>query len=280
MCETLPDEKKCLPFFYFKNNLTKLFFSIVCFFRLYLSFYTQIFSTCECVLAGHHSVSIISHASSELSSSCQILWCDLIILLNVWCGTSPTLLLFPLPWEHQEQQGYILSPFQTFSFTWRWDQWWDCMVEESQEGLVITWLCSRRRPTLQPTQQKKTIPKTINCNNSGLSKTSIHKLWFLKWTISTCTFVLRSWVLVEMFLWNVHIKKLHIHVSSNKMRSTIWMSFFCLWTQVVNEERRGSKKSPDSSSTCSSREPSPVTPRPPNLRRQSTTEVQVLAHKY
>ncbi|XP_035704947.1 uncharacterized protein LOC110846270 isoform X3 [Folsomia candida] len=49
---------------------------------------------------------------------------------------------------------------------------------------------------------------------------------------------------------------------------------------VVNEERRGSKKSPDSSSTCSSREPSPVTPRPPNLRRQSTTEEILIARGF
>ncbi|CAL8144483.1 unnamed protein product [Orchesella dallaii] len=48
---------------------------------------------------------------------------------------------------------------------------------------------------------------------------------------------------------------------------------------VTNDERRGSRKSPDSSSTCSSREPSPVAPRP-NLRRQSTTEEILIARGF
>ncbi|CAG7825150.1 unnamed protein product, partial [Allacma fusca] len=47
----------------------------------------------------------------------------------------------------------------------------------------------------------------------------------------------------------------------------------------VTDERRGSRKSPDSSSTCSSREPSPVAPRPA-FRRQSTTEEILIARGF
>ena len=45
------------------------------------------------------------------------------------------------------------------------------------------------------------------------------------------------------------------------------------------EARRDSRKSPDSSSTCSSREPSPVAPRP-TFRRQSTTEEILIARGF
>lgn len=78
--------------------------------------------------------------------------------------------------------------------------------------------------------------------------------------------------------WTKYANFMQIYFLHSLLYCTTGMTMCCA-LQVTNDERRGSRRSPDSSSTCSSREPSPVAPRH-NLRRQSTTEEILIARGF